>query len=76
MSELISAFECTEFKKDIQDLSKILKTKDLTSFKNQIQKMYSKMQLTNTKEYYTKTIDNLCKELTGRTAQRLILFGF
>lgn len=65
-----------EFKKDIQDLSKILKTKDLTSFKNQIQKMYSKMQLTNTKEYYTKTIDNLCKELTGRTAQRLILFGF
>ena len=65
-----------EFTKDIQDLSEILKAKDLTSFKKQIQKMYNKMQLSNTKDYYTKAIDNLCKELTGRTAQRLMLFGF
>lgn len=65
-----------EFTKDIQELSNIIKAKDMTSFKKQIQKMYNKMQLSNTKDYYTKTIDNLCKELTGRTAQRLMLFGF
>ena len=65
-----------QFTKDIQNLKEIIKAKDLTSFKKQIARMYNSMQLSNTKKYYTEAIDNLCKELTGRTTQRLMLFGF
>ena len=65
-----------QFTKDIQDLKEIIEAKDLTSFKKQIARMYNKMQLSNTKKYYTEVINNLCKELTGRTTQRLMLFGF
>ena len=64
-----------EFRDDLRELAEHLLNKDTKKFRQQIIRMFDKMQVTNTKKYYIEKIDKMCKLTTGETYERLFLLG-
>ena len=65
----------TEFETDIMVLKAAIEKRENETFRKILLRILEKTQVSNTKEYYLKKVDDICLSLMGKSSGSLLLQG-
>lgn len=65
----------TELETDIMVLKDAIKKRESAAFRKVLLRILEKTQVSNTKEYYLKKVDDMCLSLMGERSSSLLLQG-